>query len=388
MNYHKLISKWLKGSISTDERQHLQAWVHKSDANMDLFKKCIREWQHQQSPNFDPQTGFAGFKAKISAKKRKIKRLVSAIPYALALLILIVLGIQITGTQSNKTKPTPSQISTRDTPKEKITLTLADGSTQILSGHGNEILTDAQGNIIADKDTDVLSFNASQDQDQNSNAYNEIYIPHGQTFKLRLSDGTKVWLNAGTKLKFPSNLNSEALTARTVFLDGEAYFDVTKNEKKPFLVVTQNVAVKVLGTQFNLSSYDTDENIATTLIEGKVSMFESDSPDNEIELSPSFQAKYKKTESSFSKVKVDTEQFTAWMHNKLIIDNLKFSEILTKLERLHQVKFLNKAEHLNNEVFKGEFENETIEAVLNTISLSTPFNYTRNQNLITIESKS
>ncbi|WP_276168093.1 FecR family protein [Zobellia alginiliquefaciens] len=389
MNYDELISKWLKGNITSEEREHLNLWVSASDANMALLKKRIKESQPTGKLSFDSKTALVKFNAKISTQRRRRKHLVLALPYTAVIVILVFLGLEMKGSlfSSNPKEPISKTVAAPNL-QENITIILADGSTRTLSSDGNEILTDAQGNIIADKNTNALNFSDQHNSGSQQVVYNEIYIPHGQTFKIRLSDGTSVWLNAGSKLKFPTSFKNDSLHTRTVFLEGEGFFDVTQNKKKPFLVVTQGVEVKVLGTQFNLSSYETDENIATTLIEGKVTLSESNKPDNEIELSPTFQANYKKSENNFSKTKVDTSIYTAWMENKLIIDNLKFSDILIKLERVHQVKFLNNAKHLNNEVFKGEFENETIEAVLNTISLSTPFEYTIDQNTITIESKS
>ncbi|CAM4285657.1 FecR family protein [Zobellia roscoffensis] len=390
MNYDELISKWLKGSITSEEREHLNTWVSESDANLNAFKKQIREAEQDKAASFDFKNGLSNFNAKISSKTRKRKRLILALPFAAIVVGLVFLALQMTGllVSPNKLEQAPSEATTVQKLHKNITITLADGSTKTLNSTGNEVLTDAQGNIIADKSINELSFNTKNSPKSKSVVYNEIYIPHGQTFKIRLSDGTSVWLNAGSKLKFPTSFNNDSLTTRTVFLEGEGFFDVTKNKKKPFLVVTQGLEVKVLGTQFNLSSYQTDKNVSTTLVEGKVTISESNKPDNEIELTPNFQANYKKSENNFSKAKVDTALYTAWMENKLIIDNLKFSEILVKLERAHQVKFLNRAQHLNNEVFKGEFDNESIEAILHTISLSTPFKYTINQNTITIESKS
>lgn len=169
-----------------------------------------------------------------------------------------------------------------------------------------------------------------------------------------------------------------------VYLEGEAFFEVSENKNHPFIVNTQEVDIKVLGTKFNVSSYDTDENIATTLVEGAVSVYETRSPENEILLSPNFQANYHKFGNSFEKTKVNTDNYTAWMQGRLIIDNLKFSEILQRLERRYAVKFVNNAVGLENEIYKGEFTDEKIESVLKTISLSTPFRFEINQNIITI----
>ena len=260
---------------------------------------------------------------------------------------------------------------------------MSDGTTRVLNSKGDRTITDAIGNIVANKEENSLTFDEAKEVSDRTLRYNEVFIPHGQTFRLKLSDGTLVWLNAGSKLRFPQSfVNSD--NKRIVYLEGEAYFDVAQNKKKPFIVNTQEVDVKVLGTKFNISSYDTDDEIVTTLIEGSVNVFETRTPENGMNLTPSFQANYNKFGNEFKKAKVDTGIFTAWMHNRLVIDHLKFSEILVKLERKYSVKFVNNSESLDNEIYNGEFLNEDIESVLKTISLSTPFSYEVNQNIITI----
>ena len=165
--------------------------------------------------------------------------------------------------------------------------------------------------------------------------FNEIYVPYGQTFNLTLSDGTKVWLNAGTRLRFPQNLKTSTQN-RIVYLDGEAFFDVTKDEKRPFIVNAENLDIEVLGTQFNVSAYKSDGQIATTLVEGAVNVYEDSNPDTKVLLSPSYQAAFVKEKGTLTKEKVDTRIYTGWMENRLIIDNLSFKQIIDKLERTHK----------------------------------------------------
>jgi len=171
---------------------------------------------------------------------------------------------------------------------------------------------------------------------------------------------------------------------RIVYLDGEAFFDVTKNEDKPFIVKTEEIDVKVLGTQFNVSAYHQDEAMTTTLVEGSVNVYQNEGTVSPLLLSPSDQASFKKTDGSFLKAKVDTDIYTSWMQNRLVIDKLSFQQIMTKLERTHNVTIINEVPELNREVFNGEFQNENINDILKTISLSKQFTYKINQNVITI----
>jgi hypothetical protein len=306
--------------------------------------------------------------------------------YAAALAILFAIGTLAKRQLLPDTSQTSIKVveNGRKTPfGNDIVIKLADGTTKVLNSRGNETVKDAKGNIVANKEENSLLFDEPKTLTNGTPIYNEIFIPFGHMFQLKLSDGTKVWLNAGSKFRFPQSfVNSD--NKRIVYLEGEAFFDVAENKDKPFIVNSHEVDIRVLGTKFNISSYETDDNIITTLVEGSVNIYETRTPENSISLSPSFQANYNKFSNNFSTEKVDTDMHTAWMEGRLVIDNLKFTEILVKLERKYSVKFVVKSESLDDEIYTGEFLEENIESVLKTISLSTPFNYEINQNIITI----
>ncbi|RKN83451.1 FecR family protein [Ulvibacterium marinum] len=384
--YHLLIDKFINRTISSDERKTLEKWILESEANLNFFRNRIKESNRKISVDFDADLAYKRFSENLKSRNKTPKLFHAVLKYAAMFAILFAIGFLA----KRQLLPTSSEISIDAVKNEQkkptgndIIIKLADGTAKVLSSEGNEKVTDANGKIVASKGGNTLVFDEAKELSRITPAYNEVFIPFGQTFKLKLSDGTMVWLNAGSKLRFPQNfLNS--VKNRIVYLEGEAFFDVAKNKNKPFIVNTQEVDVKVLGTKFNISSYETDDYIATTLVEGSVSVYETRTPENDIQLTPSFQAKYDKFGNHFNKAKVDTNIYTAWMQNRLVIDNLKFSELLVKLERRYFVKFVNKAESLNDEIYKGEFVNEDIETILKTISLSTAFEYEINQNVITI----
>lgn len=385
-NHDLLINKFINRTISSEERKVLEKWVLESDSNMDILKVRLKESGRETLQHFDSDFAYQKFSENLKSRNKTPNLFQTAFKYAAVLAILLTIGILVKQ-QLNKVPTAETMIvnANKKIPAgNDIIIKLGDGSTQVLNSDGNEVLTDNEGNVIANQGGNSLVFDEG-DETMNDiqEVLNEIYIPFGQTFKLKLSDGTLVWLNAGSKLRFPQNF-SESAKNRTVYLDGEAFFEVTKNERMPFIVNTQELDIKVLGTKFNVSSYESENTIATTLVEGSVSVYETRTPKNELKLSPSYQAKYSKFENSLSKAKVDTSIYTAWMQNKLVIDNLKFSEVLAKLERRHHVRFVNKVENLNDQTYKGEFNNEDIESILETISLSTPFKYEINQNVITI----
>ncbi|MDB2606708.1 FecR domain-containing protein [Zobellia sp.] len=380
----KLIDNFLDGTISPMEKEELKEWVREDDTHMDFFKKRIKEYDSETLLEFDQEMAYQKFVTSVGASKTKSRSPYRLYKYAAIFIGLLTLGFLTKDFFLDKNIATSAIV--KDVVNENkgaIEITFTDGSKKLIDSENMDDVTDMSGNIIANKSKGALTFASGESSNANDLVYNEIYIPFGQKLKINLSDGTKVWLNAGSRLRFPQKF-VDTEKNRMVFLEGEAFFEVTKNKNKPFIVNTDEVDIKVLGTKFNLASYKSDHSVTTTLVEGAVSVYKTDAPAEQLHLTPSFQATYDKEGNTLNKKKVDTNIYTAWMQNKLIINSLKFSEILQKLERIHNVTFVNKVKSLNGKIFKGEFENGDIETVLNTISLSTPFTYKINQNEITI----
>ncbi|MEX0275099.1 MAG: FecR family protein [Flavobacteriaceae bacterium] len=382
-----LIEKFLSRTISKNERRLLKKWVLQNKENLEFFRNEIRRRsQHTLYHHFDEGEAFKAFMATIEQKGTGKRRNNHYLKYAAICIGLVAIGLVgyllIDPLPSTQTEVVEGPM---ENPLQEghIILTLPDGTKQVISPDGQTTLIDKNGKTIAKKVEEGLDFRSQGEENTKNPVFNEIYVPYGQTLTITLSDHTKVWLNAGTRFRFPQNLGSTAQN-RMVYLEGEAYFDVAKDANRPFIVNAQNIDIKVLGTQFNVSAYESDSNIATTLVEGSVNMYENSNPDTKILLRPSYQASFIKENGTLVQKKVDTRIYTGWMHNKLIIDNLSFQEILKRLERTHNVSIINNATHLHNEVYRGEFDNEGIEAILRTIATSTPFNYTMDNNVITI----
>lgn len=386
-NPSKIIAKYLEGTISESEREALIIWVRKSEKNKLFFKEQIKARKEEPIPSFNTDIAFNRFEQSISKSKQKYRFTKQLLKIAAVITLLVGSAILAKFYLSADTPVATKTITllpdNNTSNADKITITLADGSTQIIGDTAENSVTDTNGNIIAKQKNGSLSYDREIESLAKEPIYNEIYIPNGQQFKLKLSDGSIVWLNSGSKLRFPQNFLKSS-TNRTVYLEGEAFFDVTSNKEQPFIVNSQNINVTVLGTRFNVSSYANDGAIATTLVEGAVNVSEENAPQNTLALAPSYQARFNKTELSFTKTMVNTYIYTAWMQNKLYIEDLKFSEILKKLERAHNVTFINNYPDLDKEVYQGEFANESLDAILKTIALSTPFEYHINQNVITI----
>ncbi len=196
-------------------------------------------------------------------------------------------------------------------------------------------------------------------------SFNEIEVPYGQMSKIKLTDGTSIWLNSGTTLKYPSIFNTEK---REVFIKGEAYFEVAKNTNSPFVVNSNSFSVEVLGTSFNLTSYDNDAKSNLTLVEGKVKLYSENKHWSTV-LNPGESADV--TKGELVEIKhVDTDFFTSWKNGKISFRQESLNDIASKLERWYNTKILFTDESLKALEFSGTLiKNKPVDQVLQSLCL-------------------
>ena len=178
--------------------------------------------------------------------------------------------------------------------------------------------------------------------------YNEVEVPRGGEFDLVLADGTTVWLNAGSKLRYPVEFVGKE---RRVFLEGEAYFAVAKDTEMPFRVEILQQIVEVLGTEFNVSGYTDEAAIYTTLVTGKVKV-ETDSGENMV-LAPGEQSMLDCRDGHLDKQEVDVEKVIAWKKGMFILEEQTLEQIMQKFARWYDMEVVYRDEELKNIIFKG-----------------------------------
>ena len=205
--------------------------------------------------------------------------------------------------------------------------------------------------------------------------YNELEIPYGKIFHVELSDGTLVHLNSGTKLRYPVKFLKGR--KREVFIDGEAYFKVTKDRRHPFIVNADAVAVEVFGTEFNVSSYREDKEIKTVLVEGSVSLSNSVEPKDKVMLEPGQKAAWDKSAHNTEIEEVDVGLYTGWIKGEMIFRNAIFEDMTKILERRYNVSIQNNSELLRNKRLNARFNVnvESIEEVLESLNEVQAFDY-------------
>jgi transmembrane sensor len=201
--------------------------------------------------------------------------------------------------------------------------------------------------------------------------------PKGQKSILQLPDGTKIWLNADSKLTYGKDFGE---STRDVYLEGEAFFEVAHNISKPFIVHTSELNIKVLGTSFNVKSYQGDKKIETTLVEGKVRINKTNEPDDAQSrfLIPNQKAVYEKQTKAMNIENIEhaqAERSIAWREDRLVFDETTYEEVIRQLERWYNVKIHVEGKGNLQCKLTASIEKESLEEVLNLLVTSHKISY-------------
>ena len=225
------------------------------------------------------------------------------------------------------------------------------------------------GKIIGERSPDSISTDST-----------ELRInPRGQKSVMLLADGTKVWLNADTKLTYAKNFGEHDL--REVYLEGEAFFEVMSDPDKPFIVHTSELNIKVLGTSFNVKSYAEDGHIETTLVEGKVEVDKRRVPsgsEGKVILKPNQRATFSKESHDIDVEEVVADEAVAWRRDRLVFKSESLSEVIKQLERWYNVKIhVENAEDLSCPL-TANIEKESLSTVLDLLAVTHNISFTIN----------
>jgi len=214
-------------------------------------------------------------------------------------------------------------------------------------------------------------------------SYCELVVPKGQKSQLNLPDGTTVWLNSESRLRYPADfLQGE----RWADLSGEAFFDVARNTGKPFVVKTTDFNIKVTGTKFNVTAYKDFDRTEASLEEGKIELLSSSGRTKIVELEPNQKIIFSKGGHEYSIVRSKPGIESSWKNNEFVFEDIEFSEFAKRLERWYDVEILFTDPELFKIRYTGKFKNkETIWQVLDMIKLTTNIEYTLNDRKLIIK---
>ncbi|TKG94914.1 DUF4974 domain-containing protein [Puteibacter caeruleilacunae] len=288
----ELLVKYILGELSDDEKTSVLEWILESDDNQKEFSRLKSSWAFSNATNnhsiSDIDKELNRYRQNISNNKKVIRfNFRNVLKYAAILIITFTLGIT--------------------------------ANQYVFNPNNDEATT------------------------------NTLFVPPGQSATLTLSDGTRVWINSGSKLTYPSHFEKDK---REVALTGEAYFDVVHNKEKPFRVATNSIDIQVLGTSFNVEAYKRDNFISTTLVEGKVEL-RSKSDKLITPLKPGQNAKYDRETNSMTISNIDTKLYTSWRNGRITFKDERIEDIARKLERWYNVRISIENEELKDQLYTG-----------------------------------
>jgi len=369
-----LIIKKLNHSISKEEETVFNNWYNESADHRLYFHKV--EKNYTKNIELDTEKAWNSLHTQIKSKPKKTVYWKYAIAAGLVLLLSIPFLFE-----DLKTTPLKNSVHTNAAIQpgtDKAILTLGDGA-QILLEKGTKYQSE-NINSTGDK----IIYQAGEKQ-KTEIIYNYLSIPKGGQYFVELADGTKIWLNSDSKIKYPVNF-IEGKTREVELVYGEAYFEVspsTDHKGAKFKVFTKNQEVVVLGTEFNIKAYPEENLIYTTLVKGKVTVSRS----NEIAtLIPKQQSIIKTNQTGIEVIKADIYNSTCWKQGIFSFDNMPLKEIMTVLSRWYNIDFVFVNSNFENTTFTGVLRrNQNIENILKTIKSLNAINYEIKNNTIIIK---
>lgn len=335
----ELVDKYIAGKASAEEERLLFRLYEK-------FQERGEEWDSTQMGEESEVRERIHGRISEEIKRRQRKQVLSPVRLGVAASVLIAFlsSVMIFSVRQSKDMPVVAQVAAPDTAPDtspngsKATLTLADGSEinlddaaegELAKQAGVRISKEADGQLVY-----AVVGSASGNAVTEANAYNAIKTPKGGQYQVLLPDGSKVWLNAASSLRYPARFTG---LQRRVELTGEAYFEVAKNADMPFVVESRGQVVEVLGTHFNIDAYADEAFISTTLLEGavRVSADKASSPQL---LAPGQQALVSQTGSAVLVRQVDIDEAVAWKSGYFMFNDQDLESIMRELARWYDVQ--------------------------------------------------
>lgn len=381
---NELFEKYIDKTITDEERAELFVYIRNPETKnrvlsfMDEHNKKVQPTQPMANVDWD--TMYSNITSQSTTSRSTGFR---SLVYLAAAVMLLVAGFVLYTSQLSENGQTKVLVYNNDIMPEtgSAVLTLADGSKINLSS-GIEGKLAVEAGIAIERDADgQIVYKVKQSDLGDEERINTLSTPVGTTFSVILSDGSKVWLNASSTIKFPAKFIG---AERRVEIVGEAYFEIAKDKKHPFFVKSGSAEVKVLGTHFNMMTYADEYRSALTLLEGSVQFTKNQ---NTQLLKPGKQILYEEAGSTTKQVDANIDEVMAWRNNLFVFNNTSLDEIMKDLTRWYNMKV--KYEGEKPEVFfTGVIpRNESVSKVLKTLELTEDVVFGIQDNVITCKRK-
>lgn len=348
----EVLDKVSSGTATAEEEAMARLWLHQLHQNDEarLSEEELNEVSEEMWASLEKT------RKQSSPQGRKLWPYIAA---AASVVLVVGLGLYFYKAPSSVTVKAPQQYS-NDVPagSNKAYLTLADGKKILLTNATNGMLAEEGGVKITKTADGQLVYTIADEGKKSTGKYNRIETPIGGQYELQLPDGTRVWLNAASSLKYPASFY--ALKQRSVELIGEAYFEVAKDKTKPFVVKSKGQEVEVLGTHFDVNAYPDEQSIKTTLIEGSVKL------NGKLTLKPGEQSVL--SDGKFNVKEVNAIDAADWKNGEFVFTNEPLTSILKKVARWYGVEIVYTNDLVKVPTFSGSVSrSENISSVLNML---------------------
>ena len=383
----RIIAVSLKGNANDEEQRTLREWLSVSTRNKkiyDEFKDGKRlEQKIVESQQINWKNDYQHFITK-RQRTRKNRRMKTIIRYA-AILTLPIVAAGIFLLQKND-RQTIVSISEVIKPGEHKAVLITGGGERITLSDSTLSPIQEQNGMIVNVTNNKVSYILPEDSlcTQGSPIFNTLQIPRGGEYFLTLADGTEVWLNAETEIRYPVQFTGDK---RVVYLDGEAYFTVAPDKNKPFTVVSTHASVSVLGTQFNFRAYPDERDVQTTLVSGSVIM-QSEKYKQQIKLVPGEQGVLEKNSAKLMKQEVNTYLYTAWKDGRFAFRDARLEDLFNILARWYDLSVFYQSPEAKDIRFTGDLnKTDDFKSILKIIEQNERVIFTVNQRTVFIQAK-
>ncbi len=349
-----LIVKYLREEISVDEMRDLDDWMSQSASNKKLFESLLEEKNFEKflsrATEVDVDNAYAQFKQRVGDRANDIVqpriinwRRISA--YAASILIPLAIGV-ILLLQTNSVVEDETIVVEKES--ERTQLILSSGEKLALDQTELDTLYKDNTTLVADEG--IIAYTSKNNIESE---INKLIVPRGHEFQVILADGTKVWLNSESELKYPTVFNDRI---RLVEVKGEAYFDVAENKEVPFVVETGGQQVRVLGTEFNVRNYKEENSITTTLVEGRVELISTDDRFEKFDLFPGEQAKLSYETMTINKKFVEVTEFISWKDGLYAFKGRDLEGVMQELARWYDLQIIYQDDEVKKQLVTGRIK--------------------------------
>lgn len=332
-----LVSGYINDTLRLEEMEELDAWRKSSPSNESLFGELTDPVYRKEHLDYwlteDTEKSLERLKS-----KRRItsgnKRLLWPYAAVAAVFLTMCFYYYIFQYKTSLIEDNTTIVSDVKPGSNKAILRLADGSTVLLDDSGEGIIALQSGTTISKSKDSSIEYHQGNNPEIDQILYNTIEIPKGGQYQVRLPDGSQVWLNAASTLKYPVSFK---MAERRVELSGEAYFEVAHNKKQPFIVASGKQEVTVLGTAFNVNAYK-DEGVVTTTLQNGSIRLSGNKKTTPVLLRPGEQAVT--AGHGFRVQQVNVNDFISWKDGLIVLNDADLPTIIRQIERWYDVEFV------------------------------------------------